>query len=63
MQWQMPNLRERQRTWRRVFAFFPVRIHESIVWLEFYWYRGNGVCCDRARTLTEQAKPYSLVSY
>lgn len=49
--------------WRWVFAFFPVRIHDEIVWLEWYRYRGDCVACDRARSIEEEARPYSLVSY
>ena len=63
MKFHAPNWRERRNRWRWRFAVWPVRIHDTYVWLEWYRYRGDIVACDRARTIEEQDRPYSLVCY
>lgn len=62
MKWNAGYLERRRKTWRQRFAIFPVRIHDTWIWLQWYWFKGDMVCCSRARDANERdSNPYSLV--
>jgi len=53
----------RRKVWRQRFAFYPIRIHDTWIWLEWYWFKGDTICFARARSEEEKANPYSLIGY